>query len=188
MALKILKCIKDNNFYTMVTVSGNLIADEIKFGIDNFARKEFIYTESLQTYLKSTINPILKFTVIDTNKEKLEQIRIELSNIPNINILPLDIIILPVEFNKATYCLDIMTLNITKAKAVKALLDYLKIDSSNAIAIGDGNNDIEMFESVGYKIALENSVQPLKDIADIVTKSNNDSGVAIALNNIFFNK
>lgn len=187
-ALKILKHIKDNDFFKLVTVSSNLIADEIKFGMDPSTRKELISTDSIQTYLEETTKPILKFTIIDTDKEKLEQFRLELSIFKDVNVLPLDIIVLPVKFDKTTYCLDIMALNITKAEAVKALLEYLKIDSSDAIAIGDGNNDIEMFEAVGYKIALENSVQPLKDIANMITKSNNNSGVAVALNKLFFNQ
>lgn len=188
LALKILKHIKDNNFYKLVTVSGSLIADEIKFGMNPYNRKELIPTESIKNYLETTDKPILKFTVIDTDKEKLEKLRFELLNFPNINVLPLDIIVLPIEFDQTTYCLDIMPLNITKAEAIKELLKYLKIDASDAIAIGDGNNDVEMFQSVGYKIALENSVQPLKDIADMITKSNNNSGVAFALNELFFNK
>ena len=57
---------------------------------------------------------------------------------------------------------------------------------SETIAFGDGMNDIEMFQTVNYKVAMENAVQELKNMADIITKSNNESGVAVALKKIFF--
>lgn len=79
-----------------------------------------------------------------------------------------------------------MPKDVTKAEAIKELIKYLDINLSETIAFGDGMNDIEMFQAVNYKVAMKNAVQELKDIADMITESNNQSGVAIALNKIFF--
>ena len=49
-------------------------------------------------------------------------------------------------------------------------------------------NDIGMFETVGYKIAMGNAVNEIKELADMVTDSNNNSGVAKALNKLFFKR
>lgn len=193
-AIKILDVIREYETYTMVTVGGNLLVAEEKFGMYPPNRPEVIKTLSLLKYFKNMNNPILKFSIIDGNKEKITKIRETLLNIPDINITPVDIIGIPQKFRKAgenypnPYCIDIMPENVTKAEAIKALINYLNIDVSATIAIGDGMNDIEMLETVNYKIAMENAVQELKDIADMITLSNNNSGVAIALNKIFFNK
>lgn len=191
-AIQILEVIKSYKSYTMVTVSGNLVVEEEKFGMYPPNRPEVIQTDSVLKYLKNTTDPILKFTIIDPDKEKITKMRETLLNIPNINITPLDIIGIPQTFRRQgedypnPYCLDVMPMNITNAEAIKSLLEYLKIDISESIAFGDGMNDIEMFQAVNYKVAMQNAVQELKEIANMVTLSNNESGVAVALNKIFF--
>ena len=83
------------------------------------------------------------------------------------------------------YITDIMAPNTTKGDAIRNLSKYLKIDLSQTIAIGDGRNDIEMFETVGYKIAMKNAVKELYERADAITTTNNNEGVAEALEKIF---
>ena len=82
------------------------------------------------------------------------------------------------------YITDIMAPDTTKAEAIKNLTKMLKIDLSQTIALGDGTNDIEMFETVGYKIAMKNAVKELHERANMVTKTNNEDGVAIALETV----
>ena len=62
----------------------------------------------------------------------------------------------------------------TKGKAIEFLLDKYNIKSENAVAIGDGNNDITMLEAVGLKVAVNNSAKKLLSIADYVTTSDGD--------------
>ena len=83
------------------------------------------------------------------------------------------------------YITDIMAPNTTKGDAIRNLSKYLKIDLSQTIAIGDGRNDIKMFETVGYKIAMKNAVKELYERADAITTTNNNEGVADALEKIF---
>lgn len=79
--------------------------------------------------------------------------------------------------------LDIMASNISKGKALKILSEKLDVDLNRVIAFGDNYNDIEMFQCVGMPIAMENSVETLKLQAKYLTKSNNESGIAYAINN-----
>lgn len=71
-------------------------------------------------------------------------------------------------------------------------LVYLKIDQHNikkeignkkeeTIAIGDDNNDLSMFEQVGYKVAVDNAIDTVKEKADEITLSNDEDGVAVFL-------
>lgn len=49
------------------------------------------------------------------------------------------------------------------------------------IAFGDGHNDASMVRYAGTGVAMANAVQDLKDIADEVTLSNDEDGIAVTL-------
>lgn len=53
-----------------------------------------------------------------------------------------------------------------KGIGVNKVLEYYDIDKSQAMAFGDGNNDIEMFEQVGHPIAMGNASDDLKAISE----------------------
>lgn len=82
--------------------------------------------------------------------------------------------------------IDIMKKNSTKANAIKILSDYLHIDKEEVVVIGDGANDRNMFEVAGYKIAMGNANEDLKNKANYITDNNNQDGVAKALEEIFY--
>lgn len=77
--------------------------------------------------------------------------------------------------------LDIMADGISKGAAIKALSRRRGVDLEKVIAFGDNYNDIEMFEAVGMPIAVGNAVERAKTAAKIVTRSNDEAGVAHAI-------
>lgn len=77
--------------------------------------------------------------------------------------------------------LEVLPANTSKGKAVMRVMKDLNIPPENTMAIGDGENDIEMLQAVGTKVAMGNAVQQLKDIADQVVGSNDSDGVAQAI-------
>lgn len=79
------------------------------------------------------------------------------------------------------YYFDITNLNCSKGDAINALTNHLKLSLQNTISIGDSGNDISMFDKSQIDVAVANSITNLKAAADIVTNSNNDSGVAAFL-------
>lgn len=70
---------------------------------------------------------------------------------------------------------------INKAKALEYICKKNNIDSKDVIAIGDGDNDIDMIKFAGFGVAMGNAVDELKYMADYVTNSNNDDGIANVL-------
>jgi Cof subfamily protein (haloacid dehalogenase superfamily) len=66
----------------------------------------------------------------------------------------------------------------TKGNALKELAESLKINREEVIAIGDNLNDLDMINYAGCGVAVGNAVQTLKEAADLVTKMNDDDGVA----------
>ena len=72
---------------------------------------------------------------------------------------------------------DIIPSATGKGAAVEKILGYYGISKDEAIAFGDGENDIEMLEAVGTGIAMDNAVDKVKAAADFVCGSVSDDGV-----------
>lgn len=76
---------------------------------------------------------------------------------------------------------EIMPKGISKGAGVRWLLDRLQIEPRAMLAMGDGENDIEMLQMAGIGVAVGNANPRLKAIADCVVGSNDEGGVAEAL-------
>lgn len=79
------------------------------------------------------------------------------------------------------YIYETMPKGVTKSTALKDLAEKLGIEPQEIMAIGDANNDIEMLEYAGLGVAMGNASQHVKDLADYVTDSNDQNGVATAI-------
>ena len=73
---------------------------------------------------------------------------------------------------------EILPKGMSKGKSIEKLSDVLKIDKSKIIAIGDYDNDVEMFKSAGVAIAVSNACDKAKAAADYITVSNEENAVA----------
>jgi len=87
-------------------------------------------------------------------------------------------------FSKPNY-LEIVPLGVQKAEALRHLTVILGLDLSKVAAIGDGINDIEMLTEAGLGIAMGNAPEAVKSVADWVTGTNNEAGVAQAVQRLF---
>ena len=76
----------------------------------------------------------------------------------------------------------------TKGLALIALAEYLGLDRSKTIAMGDGLNDISMLEEAGIGIAMANGCDEALDAADWVTSHCDEDGVAKAIKKYCFNE
>ncbi|WP_197034491.1 Cof-type HAD-IIB family hydrolase [Streptobacillus canis] len=72
--------------------------------------------------------------------------------------------------------IEILNKNASKGNGLKAFMEELNIDPSEAIAIGDGNNDISMFKVVEYSVAMGNATDLVKSHAKYVTDSIDNDG------------
>lgn len=78
--------------------------------------------------------------------------------------------------NKEYEYLDIAPLNISKCNALKILGDYLNIDKSEILAIGDNLNDLEMIKESGIGVAIANAYDEIKHVANYTTINPVDKG------------
>ena len=79
---------------------------------------------------------------------------------------------------------EVMAAGVSKASGLAQLCARLGVDRSEVIAFGDGLNDREMLAWAGHGVAVANADDAVKDVADAVTGSNDDDGVAQVLERI----
>jgi Cof subfamily protein (haloacid dehalogenase superfamily) len=80
-----------------------------------------------------------------------------------------------------TYYLTGHNRGTSKLIALKQILEDKDIDSSNTMAIGDSESDMEIMEFAGVGVAMGNSPEDVKDAADLIVSDNDNDGVAEAL-------
>ncbi len=73
-----------------------------------------------------------------------------------------------------------------KGAGLKALSQTLALDPANLMAIGDQANDISMLDFAGTGIAMGNAINDVKVHAQYITTTNNENGVAHAINRFAF--
>ena len=70
---------------------------------------------------------------------------------------------------------------IDKALSLSVLLENIGMTREEVIAIGDGYNDLSMIKFAGMGIAMGNAQEPVKKVADYITLTNDEDGVAEAI-------
>jgi len=83
--------------------------------------------------------------------------------------------------SSAEHNIEIMPPGASKGSSLKNLCSQLGIDLKDVMAVGDNFNDMEMLQAAGYSVAMSNGVEALREIADEVTLSCDEDGLAIAI-------
>jgi hypothetical protein len=77
--------------------------------------------------------------------------------------------------------LEINALGATKGDGIVCLANHLGIDPACTMGFGDGENDLTMMTKAGIGVAMANGMEAAKNAADYITLSNDEDGVAAAL-------
>lgn len=81
---------------------------------------------------------------------------------------------------------EVMPGGISKGTAVDDLINYYKVDRSQVMALGDDINDVEMIQKAGLGVAMGNALDCVKQVANAVTDTNQNDGVAKAIQKYIF--
>lgn len=84
-----------------------------------------------------------------------------------------------------TAWIDIVPEGVTKATGLAVVADRLGVDPGDVLAVGDGNNDVEMLRWAGRGVAMGQATDDVRDAADAVTGSLDDDGLAEELDRWF---
>ena len=81
----------------------------------------------------------------------------------------------------AAFYLEIIPAVINKGQGIRDICQVLGISTEQVITFGDAENDIPMLRTAGMGVAMGNATEAVKAAADLVTLSNNEDGIAVAL-------
>lgn len=132
-------------------------------------------------------NDFLKFTICDSDEMVFKSIINKLKTIRDIDVLEVAHMSRKIikhgtdDFEISYFYTEITNENVNKWSAIEHLIKMLNISKEEVLAIGDNINDKEMIENAGVGIVTGNSSPLMKKIADKVVASNNESGVAEAI-------
>ncbi|OXS53766.1 hypothetical protein B0G93_14013 [Bacillus sp. V-88] len=83
------------------------------------------------------------------------------------------------------HIIEIVKSGLNKAVGIERVASSLNIPQERIIAFGDEDNDLEMLDYAGTGVAMGNAIDPLKDIANEVTLSNEEDGIGCYLQKRF---
>lgn len=108
-------------------------------------------------------------------KEDIGILLKELNNIPDVVAHPVT------SWTPNHFDIHVVHKEATKKHALQILLEMLHIKKEEAIGFGDAENDLPLFEMVGYRVAMSNGAQKLKDAADFIAENDDEDGLAKAI-------
>lgn len=80
-------------------------------------------------------------------------------------------------FRSEPFFIEIMPKNIDKSTSLARMLDIIGMKREDAICCGDGYNDLTMISYAGVGVAMGNARDEVKEVADYITKSNDEDGL-----------
>lgn len=113
---------------------------------------------------------ILKCIIVDKDYEKLKLAKDELLKIEDLEVVS------SFENN-----IEVMAKGVSKGKAVEILANHYKLNREEVMCIGDSENDLSMIKFAGFGVAMGNGNDLVKDNADYITSTNDQSGVGEAI-------
>lgn len=147
-------------------------------GVNKSFKTEYVSSQrKWPNILKEEKNNIVKCEVINMDINKLIKIRKELEANKEIEIV-----------SSTSHNIEVTKKGISKGKAIEILADHYNIKREEIIAIGDSENDLSMIEFAGTGIAMGNAIELVKQKADYVTETNDNDGVAEAINKFVLKK
>ncbi len=170
------RCAKENDF-AIVTYENEYVLTEKPD--DEYVLKEALLNvmkiKKVDNFLEAVKHPITKCLIVGEpsrlallEKEMYEKLKDRMG-----------------VFRSEPYFLELVPKGIDKAQSLSVLLEEIGMTKNKMIAIGDGFNDLSMIQYAGLGIAMENAQDVVKQAADFITLSNEEDGVAYAVEKFY---
>lgn len=179
-ALKVLKIFMD--YHTMPEIykdgQGYICKDQIAH-LSEFHKNPYMITyvketrkrvDDLWEVAKQCTNGMDKVQAMFSDQEERLQARERIEAIPGVK--PVTSLGNNIEVNKSS---------VNKGTGLLKLAEILGIRQEEIMAFGDSDNDLEMIKMAGLGVAMQNAIPEVKEVADYVTQSNEEDGIAKAI-------
>lgn len=173
LAKEIISYLRGKPVHINAYIGDELLVEKKSQEVEDYVRGKYIeYTkiDSLDDIEHRKLNKLLG---ISYNKELIINMAEELNAIYKEKLYIV---------KSTPYFLEVSDPTATKGKAIEFLSGLWNIKKEEIMAVGDQDNDIEMLLAAGHKVAMANSSQGLKDVANFITKSVDENGVIHAIN------
>ena len=198
--LDIIKICEENSIFYNIYTEKEVLAKSLNYNVlyyhkENINKDENNKThiniiENIFDYISEKDEKILKITICDNNQTIFNSILKKIKEIEEIEVLEISHMSrkiirqgteeIPIEY----YYTEISAKNVDKWRAIEELAQKLNICKEEIIAIGDNINDKKMIENAGMGVVMGGSSPEVIKIADFVTDTNNNEGVAKALKSL----
>ncbi|MBQ6888908.1 MAG: HAD family phosphatase [Lachnospiraceae bacterium] len=84
-------------------------------------------------------------------------------------------------YRSEPFFIEIMPKGVDKAASLDKMLSTIGLKRENAICCGDGFNDMTMIQYAGVGVAMANAQEKVKEVADFITKSNDEDGIVTVI-------
>ena len=199
--LDIIKICEENSIYYNIYKEKEIIAKNLQCNVlyyhkENLNKEEKNKThinivENIYDYIVDRDEKVVKITICDNNQVIFNSIMRKLKEIEEIEVLEVShmsrkiirqgSVEVPIEY----FYTEISAQNVDKWNAIEFLKEKMQIKTEEIVAIGDNVNDKKMIENAGLGIAMGESTPVIKNVANQITGSNNEDGVAQALENLW---
>lgn len=193
--LQLIKICEENSIYYSIYTQNSIITKSLNYNVlfyhqENASKPDgkktnICITEDVYQYvLNRKEEDYTKINICDENNIIFNGIIRKLREVKGIDVLDVGhmsrkLMKLGTEIHSIEYFYtEITNENTDKWNALKFLIQKLGIEREEVITIGDNVNDQTMLENAGLGVAMANSVPYIQKMADVVTESNNEDGVA----------
>lgn len=198
--LDIIKICEENSIYYNIYTEKEILAKSLQCNVlyyykenlnkDEKNKTQINIVENIYNYISNRDEKVVKITICDNHQVIFNSIMRKLKEISEIEVLEVSHMSrkiikqgtedVPIEY----FYTEISAKNVDKWNAIEFLKEKMKIEKNEIIAIGDNMNDKTMIENAGLGIAMGESTPVIKEIADVVTDTNCNDGVAKVLEKI----
>lgn len=171
-------CTPDKFYYGNIIFKLFYLGTKLLRTRSNSIEMEYISSwQKWQRVVELEQDNLVKCEIIYRNNASVEALQRELHDIEQLEIV-----------NSSKHNIEITRKGVSKGKAVAILASMYNISREEIITIGDSENDISMIEYAGLGIAMGNALDSVKQKADYITDSNDNEGVAEAINRFVLGK
>ena len=198
--LDIIKICEENSIFYNIYTEKEIISKTLNYNVlyyykENLNKDEENKThinivEDIYDYILNRDEKIIKITICDNNQTIFNSIIRRLNEIGEIEVLDVSHMSrktikqgtedIAIEY----FYTEISAKNVNKWNALEFLAEKMNVKKEEIITIGDNINDKKMIECAGLGIAMQNGAPDVQKIADYLTESNDNDGVAKALETV----
>ncbi len=162
-------------FHHQVYADRHCMEDLPRYGVISEKSQHYVRTtrkpvEDAVALIREYADQLENINLLFSEQEKRIRYLEELSRIQGLTVV-----------SSMPYNIEIGGATTSKATALKTLAEMLGLSHDNIMSFGDSSNDAQMLAAAQIAVAMGNAVDELKEVADVITLSNAEDGVAYAL-------